>query len=145
MKHYGSKVWGWEMPWWGRDVGDPTENARKHGADFGRAFFAVQQIIGDPSVGEAAPLPPETIPAGRPHEILVNGKRHVRNPAREAAVIGELKSPSGKKSQIEGTYEGDQGWRLRFTPDETGDWSYLLRGEGVEVYATGRWTCVQSP
>lgn len=45
MKRYGTRVWGWEMPWWGRDEGDPAQNARKAGADFGRAFVATLDAI----------------------------------------------------------------------------------------------------
>ena len=41
MKRYGTQVWGWEMPWWGRDV----DAARKAGADFGRAFLATLDIM----------------------------------------------------------------------------------------------------
>lgn len=41
MKRYGTQVWGWEMPWWGRDV----DAARRAGADFGRAFLATIDIM----------------------------------------------------------------------------------------------------
>lgn len=143
MKRYGTKVWGWEMPWWGRDAGDPTRNARKHGADFGRAFFAVQGILTAPAVSYGSVRPVESVQRGHRHEILVNGTRHVADPAREAAVIGEFTSPSGKRVQVEGSYEGEAGWRVAFSPDEEGGWSCLLRGEGVECFVTGRLVCVR--
>ncbi len=38
---------------------------------------------------------------------------------------------------VEGYYDGGETWRLRFAPDEEGDWQYLLRGEGVELFERG--------
>lgn len=51
-KHYGSRVWGWEMPWWNRT---PAE-ARHAGAAFVRAFLATIAIIdaGHPASGAKA-------------------------------------------------------------------------------------------
>ncbi len=42
----------------------------------------------------------------------------------------------------EGFYDGDDTWRLRFAPDEEGEWRYRLRGEGVEIRQEGRLKCV---
>lgn len=140
MKRYGSRVWGWEMPWWGRDAGDPLQNARKHGADFARAFFAVQAILAAPPPS-AADAAARNAPAGLPYDFVVRARSHVADPRREGALIGELTSPSGARRQIEGVFEGGEAWRLTFTPDEAGEWTYLLRGEGVEHFSTGRLTC----
>jgi hypothetical protein len=137
MKRYGTQVWGWEMPWWSRNVDD----ARKSGADFGRAFLATLDII----AAGPAPAGPETapVPVARweMHEFELHGRSHVENPFCDAALVGEFTSPSGKMTIAEGFYDGGDTWRLRFTPDEEGEWRYLLRGEGVELHQRGRLRC----
>ena len=142
MKRYGTQVWGWEMPWWGRDEGDPAQAARKAGADFGRAFLATLDII----AAGPAPVVPEaplvSVPRWEMHEFKLQGRCHVENPFRDAALVGEFTSPSGKQLVTEGFCDGDDTWRLRFTPDEEGEWRYLLRGEGVELHQHGRLRCI---
>jgi hypothetical protein len=76
------------------------------------------------------------------HELELHGRCHVENPFRDAALVGEFTSPSGKTIAIEGFYDGGDIWRLRFTPDEEGEWRYLLRGEGVELHQRGRLHCI---
>ncbi len=194
MKRYGTQVWGWEMPWWGRDEANPAQAARRAGADFGRAFVATLDSIaageshvaqpswrgrpalasrGHPGLalsGHSAPvgagvqgqdaLATEeqgrdalataegatsgvlTIPRWEMHEFELHGRSHVENPFRDVALVGEFTSPSGKKITAEGFYDGGDTWRLRFTPDEEGEWRYLLRGEGAELYQHGRLRCI---
>ena len=72
------------------------------------------------------------------HEFELHGPCRVENPFRDAALIGEFTAPSGRPTTVEGFYDGDDAWRLRFAPDEEGEWRYRLRGEGVEIAQTGR-------
>ena len=147
MKRYDTQVWGWEMPWWGRNEDD----ARKAGADFGRAFVATLDGIaaGQSHVAQppSAGITPEgggatlTIPRWEMHEFELHGRSHVENPFRDAALMGEFTSPSGKTISAEGFHDGGDTWRLRFAPDEEGEWRYLLRGEGVELHQRGRLRC----
>lgn len=137
MKHYGSRVWGWEMPWWGRDEGDPARNARRTGADFGRAFLDTLGEMETPpvSVPERAVV---EVRCRETHEFELRGRSHVENPFRDATLVGEFHSPSGKTVSLEGFYCGQDVWKLRFVPEEEGEWRYLLRGEGVSLYAEGK-------
>ncbi|WP_308639350.1 DUF5060 domain-containing protein [Paenibacillus silvisoli] len=44
----------------------------------------------------------------------------------------ELTSPSGKKWQVNGFYDGTAfAWKIRFAPDETGTWIYRVRAVGA--------------
>lgn len=142
MKRYGTQVWGWEMPWWGRIDGDPTENARQTGGDFARAFIETLDAIQAGATTETKEEPTVTVPRWDMHEFELHGRCHVVNPFRDAALIGEFTSPSGKMCTIEGFHDGGDTWRLRFAPDEEGDWRYRLRGEGVELFSQGRLCCV---
>ncbi|MDK0748942.1 DUF5060 domain-containing protein, partial [Clostridium perfringens] len=67
----------------------------------------------------------------------LRGRAHVGNPFRDSTLVGEFTAPSGRTVGAEGYYDGDDTWRLRFAPDEEGDWHYLLRGEGVELFERG--------
>jgi hypothetical protein len=142
MKRYGTQVWGWEMPWWGRNEGDPTQAARRAGADFGRAFLATLDVTAAGSAPVVPETPLVTVPRWEMHEFELHGDSHVENPFRDAALVGEFTSPSGKTITNEGFYDGGDIWRLRFTPDEEGEWRYLLRGEGVELHRRGRLRCI---
>jgi hypothetical protein len=137
MKKFGTQVWGWEMPWWNRSPAD----ARRAGAAFARAFLATQEEL---RAGKQLPAPELTtpeVPRWEIHEFTLKARARVANPFREAALVGEFTSPSGKTNVIDGFYDGDDTWRLRFAPDEQGEWSYLLRGEGLEAFQRGRLRC----
>lgn len=166
MKHYGTSVWGWEMPWWNRSTAD----ARQAGRDFGIAFLTtLDQVADEESTGvNAAPEPqaaseaavsrlapaptgtelgaerqaePVETPRWEMHEFTLHGAAHVDNPFRDAALVGEFVAPSGKVQVAEGFFDGGDTWRLRFAPDEVGEWSYRLRGEGVALRQTGKMRC----
>jgi hypothetical protein len=55
--------------------------------------------------------------------------------------VGEFVSPSGRTNVVDGFHDGDNTWRLRFAPDEQGEWRYVLRGEGVEILRQGTLRC----
>ena len=46
------------------------------------------------------------------------------NPVREAKLRVEFTSPSSKKRTILAFWDGGRTWRVRFSPDELGKWSY---------------------
>jgi hypothetical protein len=77
------------------------------------------------------------------HEFSATGRARVANPFRDAALVGEFASPSGRSIVCNGFYDGGENWRLRFAPDEEGEWSYLLSGEGVEIRQRGKLRCTK--
>jgi hypothetical protein len=129
----GTHVWGWEMPWWGRDEGDPAENSRAMGRHYARAFLTAIDLKWSPPP-DAAPV--ETA-RWEMHEFVLRGRANVENPFKDAALVGEFTSPSGKTIVTEGFHDGGDVWRLRFAANEEGEWRYLLRGEGVTLFQRG--------
>lgn len=109
---------------------------------FARAYLTTLDELRTGSVPAATEQPTVEVPRWEIHEFSVKGKARVVNPFRDAALVGEFISPSKKTNAIDGFYDGDDTWRLRFAPDEEGEWSYLLRGEGVEVLRRGRLRCI---
>jgi hypothetical protein len=137
MKKYGTRIWGWEMPWWRRNV----EDARRDGAAFARAFLTTIDELHSASVPAAIEDSSVEVPRWGMHEFSANAVAHVANPFREASLVGEFTSPSSKTRVVDGFYDGGDTWRLRFAPDEEGEWTYLLRGEGVEILRRGKLIC----
>jgi hypothetical protein len=81
------------------------------------------------------------VPRWSMHEFELHGPTKAGNPFRDATLKGEFTSPSGKTKRIEGFYDGDDTWRLRFAPDEEGEWRYTIRGENVAITQDGRLKC----
>jgi hypothetical protein len=137
MKKYGTRVWGWEMPWWNYSVAE----VRASGAHFAQAFLTTLNEIQAGSVPPALEQPLVETSRWEMHEFTAKGQAHVQNPFRDATLVGEFVSPSGKTNVLDGFYDGDETWRLRFAPDEEGEWKYVLRGEGVEILQHGKLRC----
>jgi hypothetical protein len=85
---------------------------------------------------------PVEVPRWEMREFELHGRCLVENPFRDAALIGEFTAPSGKTINVEGFHDGGDTWRLRFAPNEEGEWRYRLRGEGVVLAQEGRLRCV---
>ena len=49
------------------------------------------------------------------------------NPPRDAKVIVELTSPSGRVYTIPAFWDGGRIWRFRYSPEEVGVWQYRIR------------------
>lgn len=140
MKKYGTRVWGWEMPWWNNSVA----GVRMSGAAFAKAFLTTIDEIQSGSVPPAVEKATVEVPRWEMHEFSAKGRAHVANPFRDAALVGEFISPSARTNVLDGFYDGDETWRLRFAPDEEGEWTYLLRGEGVEILQRGKLLCTKA-
>jgi hypothetical protein len=137
MKKYGTRVWGWEMPWWNFT----TDEVRSSGGAFARAFLTTLLEIRSNSVPAIVERAPFEVPRWELHEFSLRGQARVANPFRDAALVGEFISPSGRTNIVDGFYDGDDNWKLRFSPEEEGNWTYLLRGEGVELLERGSFRC----
>ena len=66
------------------------------------------------------------------------------NPFQDARAWAELSSPDGKISTVEGFYDGDSTWRVRFSPNDLGGWVYQVSLEfgETQLSANGSFECV---
>ncbi|HMI05372.1 MAG TPA: DUF5060 domain-containing protein, partial [Pedobacter sp.] len=78
------------------------------------------------------------------HEFLVNVETDAGNPFMDAGLKGRFTAPSGKVVLIDGFYDGGGQWKLRFSPDETGTWSYELSGVHFSFSQRGKLICTKA-
>src|SRR5262245_47415455 len=84
--------------------------------------FVACALLGEPGVSHdvlaaAGELPVVKVPRWEMHEFVAKGQSQVENPFRDTAWVGEFVSPSGRTNLVNGFYDGDHTWRLRFAPD----------------------------
>src|SRR5262245_32843305 len=46
------------------------------------------------------------------------------NPVQQASLQVTFTSPSGKTNNVYGFWDGGKTWKVRFSPDEVGRWSF---------------------
>lgn len=79
-------------------------------------------------------------------EATVKSSRRYLNPFTEVTITALLRSPSGKVHKVEGFYDGEQTWKVRFMPDEVGWWRWSISSEppDEQLSASGKFECVSS-
>jgi len=72
-----------------------------------------------------------------------DGRDNVRDPLRDLVVSGEFVGPAGQRRRSPSFWDGGTTWRVRFSPDDVGEWRYTLRVDGGPGASdAGRFTCV---
>jgi hypothetical protein len=87
---------------------------------------------------------PIQLPLYSMFEFRIKTKEVIENPYKEVLLVGEFNSPIGKKIVIEGYYDGNNDWKIRFSPTETGVWTYELKGKNLGIYQQGNFKCAGS-
>lgn len=64
------------------------------------------------------------IPKWGRFERSFKSTRAYTNPPREATLVVVFTSPLGDTRQVEGFWDGGKTWRVRFSPDQPGRWTY---------------------
>lgn len=54
------------------------------------------------------------------------------NPVAELRVLADFTSPDGTTTTVEGFWDGDDNWRVRFSPNQTGVWALRVRSEPLD-------------
>lgn len=78
-------------------------------------------------------------------ELEFETKREYKNPFLDVVLDGEFTSPSGAKYKIPGFYDDECTWKVRFSPNETGVWSYrtITNNRDSSLEQTGRFRVVE--
>lgn len=66
---------------------------------------------------------PATVHSGV-YEAALTSTRAYGNPCSDAQVRVEFRSPSGEISSVDGFWDGDDVWKVRFSPTQTGKWRW---------------------
>ncbi len=100
----------------------------------------VQMVLGVKQKAYAAGNVPQR---GR-FEVSLANRRSYDNPYEDVTLDVTFLKPDGSKVKFWGFYDGDQLWRIRFMPDQTGMWQFKARfSDGVDE-VTGSFNCVES-
>lgn len=97
-----------------------------------------------------APAQQGTVPLYGRFEKQLSHDKVYANPFKDVVLDATFNSPSGRKVAFFGFYDGDGNggqhgnvWKLRFMPDEAGEWSYACRFSDGMSAAEGRFICVK--
>lgn len=99
------------------------------------------------TVAQAQVQAPRSVPRWGMWEATLKSQRQYFNPFTEVSVMATFVAPSGKRVTVDGFYDGDNVWRVRFMPDEVGKWRWVIRAEPSEesMSASGTFVCTPSP
>ena len=78
-------------------------------------------------------------------ELSLSADAELENPFVDAAVSARFKSPGGRIVEVDGFYDGEGIWKVRFVPDQVGAWTYrIVLSGGAEAEAEGSVQCEPS-
>ena len=60
------------------------------------------------------------------HEISLNSKKDYDNPYTSVIVFATFRGPTGEEKNVRGFWDGENTYRVRFTPTRTGFWHYKI-------------------
>lgn len=80
------------------------------------------------------------------HELTLKSARTYASPSADVGVKVEFTAPSGKRSSADAFWDGDDVWKVRFSPTETGKWRWKSECSDSENKGlhdrTGSFDCV---
>ena len=80
------------------------------------------------------------------YELTLNGQ-NTENPFIEVELTAEFKRcdiKGGRTFEPHGFYDGDGIYKIRFMPDEVGEWTYTTKSNSNELNGkTGQFTCIE--
>jgi hypothetical protein len=75
-------------------------------------------------------------------ELTFTSSGGCADPTWDCDVLAAFASPSGRTVTVRGFWDGGDVWRVRFSPDEVGTWSYRTTSEDSALCASGSLECV---
>ncbi|HYG24623.1 MAG TPA: DUF5060 domain-containing protein [Verrucomicrobiae bacterium] len=97
------------------------------------------------AVVEAQGAGVQIIPKWGVFEQTLRSSTTYDSPSADCSLQAEFTSPSGETSLIDGFWDGGRTWRLRFKPDQAGNWKYVTRSSdpansGLRI--SGQFVCI---
>lgn len=74
---------------------------------------------------------------------LVNNKTY-SNPFKDVSLTAIYTGPDGKKAELQGFYAGENQWKIRFMPDQTGKWKFEAGFSDRKSKTKGYFICIPS-
>ena len=76
-------------------------------------------------------------------EFAFQSPQHHENPFRDVSLKATFSHAGGQKITVDGFYDGDRTWKVRFMPTRLGQWSYTtVSGDSALNGKTGSLDCV---
>jgi len=66
----------------------------------------------------------ETVDMWTRFEASFESVRAYENPSQDVELVVEFQSPDGRRLEILGFWDGGKTWKVRFSPERSGEWSY---------------------
>jgi len=86
-----------------------------------------------------------TIPQWSRFEHTLTSAHDYPNPLQDTTLQATFTAPSGKTHTVDGFWDGDRTWRVRFAPDEIGTWHFTATCSDTENTGlhdqSGNFTC----
>lgn len=77
-------------------------------------------------------------------ELVVRNEKRYRDPYADVELRVTYTAPGGRNVHFWGFYDGGEAWRIRFMPDEYGEWRYAAEFSDGTPAAAGSFRCVSS-
>ena len=87
-------------------------------------FIFVAGIFPASSGGNCAHAASRSVEQWTRFEDVFTGSKDYANPVQDVEVTVEFSSPSGNKRTLLAFWDGGRMWRVRFSPDMRGKWTY---------------------
>jgi hypothetical protein len=107
-----------------------------------RAFFVLAGIAGlvvAGALGAQRPGGPQDVPRWGLFEAMFTSTRTSENPLQDIELRVTFTAPSRQTHVVRGFWDGGRTWRVRFSPDEVGQWTYATDAvpadEGLQAQA----------
>ena len=97
-----------------------------------------------PAENGLAYAPPVRVGKWDRFEARLQTGRNYPDPFRDLQVKSRFYAPSGRTIAIRGFYDGNQAWKVRCMPDETGIWEYEIYSSDSALRRSGQFECVNS-
>ncbi len=96
----------------------------------------VAGLLLEAGVASAQPVPRYAL-----FETAIQNTKTYANPFTGTSLTATFTSPSQQPFTVEGFHDGGQTWRLRFMPDEVGQWSYVAVFSDGQPGGSGTFEC----